>query len=82
MRILGYKIFLMYLQSPFSIYIENTQNYTNSAWHIGLTYTTASSKNFSVAKPSYWTDRFLKTTVIPAPQNSGWYVFNIQSTGN
>lgn len=60
-------------------YIVN--HYASSAWHIGLTYTTELDKNFSNIKPLAWTSKTSKLTVLPAPRNSGWYIFNIQSTG-
>lgn len=52
-----------------------------AAWHIGLTFTTDASKNFSDVKPSVWTNKESALTVITAPRNIKWYMFNIQSVG-
>jgi len=69
------------IQSQF--YVNKTSGIINetAAWHIGLTYTTSASKNFSYVEPSVWTNKTSASTVIPAPRDINWYIFNIQSIG-
>lgn len=52
-----------------------------SAWHIGLTYTTETSKNFNDTKPFAWTNKTSNLTTVPSPSDCGWYIFNVQSSG-
>uniref|UniRef100_A0A2S2QK36 Endoplasmic reticulum aminopeptidase 2 n=1 Tax=Sipha flava TaxID=143950 RepID=A0A2S2QK36_9HEMI len=54
---------------------------TPPAWHIGLTFTTESSKDFNYTRPCFWTNKTSTLTIIPAPENSGWFLFNIKSSG-
>ncbi|VVC40908.1 Hypothetical protein CINCED_3A014501 [Cinara cedri] len=69
------------VQSPFFVNAADGVN-KSGAWHVGLTFTTELSKNFNYFSPSAWTNKLSSTTVIPAPRNlTGWYIFNIQSTG-
>jgi len=72
-----------FLATQSQFYVNKTSGIINetAAWHIGLTYTTNASKNFSYVKPSVWTNKTSASTVIPAPRDIDWYIFNIQSIG-
>ncbi|XP_026820838.1 aminopeptidase N-like [Rhopalosiphum maidis] len=72
-----------FLVTQSQFYVNKTSGIINetAAWHIGLTYTTNSSKNFSYVQPSVWTNKTSASTVIPAPRDIDWYIFNIQSIG-
>lgn len=63
------------------MYTYTKDHYASSTWHIGLTYTTELHKNFSDTRPLAWTNKSSNLTVLPAPKDCGWYIFNIQSTG-
>lgn len=53
-----------------------------SEWIIGLTYTTEKEKNFSNVIPKTWLkDKKEKKIVLPIEDESGWYIFNLQSIG-
>lgn len=54
----------------------------SQTWHVGLTYTTEFSKNFNYSQPTAWTSKTSNLTIISAPSESGWYIFNIQFIGN
>lgn len=54
----------------------------SSKWYIGITYTTESSKNFENFTVATWCKPDMDKCVLSAPQNNGWFIFNIQSTGN
>lgn len=54
----------------------------SSKWYIGITYTTESSKNFENFKIDTWCKPDMDKCVLSAPRNNGWFIFNIQSTGN
>uniref|UniRef100_A0A2S2NAD6 Aminopeptidase n=2 Tax=Schizaphis graminum TaxID=13262 RepID=A0A2S2NAD6_SCHGA len=73
----------MFLVTQSQFYVNKTNGIINetAAWHIGLTYTTSASKNFRDAQPSVWTNKTSASTVIPAPRDIDWYIFNIQSIG-
>jgi len=60
---------------------NDTDNCTAPSWIVGLTFTTESSKNFSYARPDVWTNETSNLTVIAAPADPGWYVFNVQCSG-
>lgn len=69
-------------QSRFLVNGTANKNQTNAPlWIVGLTFTTESRKNFSYARPDVWTNETSNLTVIAAPEDPGWYMFNIQSSG-
>jgi len=69
-------------QSRFLVGAQTNKNDGgNSLWDVGLTFTTESQKDFENTKPNFWTNQTSNLTVIAAPENSGWYIFNIQSIG-
>lgn len=53
----------------------------NIKWFVGLTYTTEKLKNFNKVTPTVWLKPDDDQKTIPVPKNSGWIIFNIQSTG-
>lgn len=72
-----------FLVNQGQFYVNKTAGNINetAAWHIGLTYTTSASKNFTYTQPSVWTNKTNTSTVFPAPRDIDWYIFNIQSIG-
>nr|AEV66511.1 aminopeptidase N 3 [Aphis glycines] len=72
-----------FLVTQGQFYVNKTAGNINetAAWHIGLTYTTSESKNFTYTQPSVWTNQTNVSTVFPAPRDIDWYIFNIQSIG-
>ncbi|XP_050432825.1 uncharacterized protein LOC126840878 [Adelges cooleyi] len=62
-------------------FLSHNESSGLNKWLVGLTYTTENSKNFSSLTPAAWAMPTENQTVIPAPKQSGWYVFNIQSSG-
>ncbi|XP_025191838.1 aminopeptidase N-like [Melanaphis sacchari] len=53
----------------------------SSRWYIGITYTTESSKNFENFNLATWCKPNMDKCVLSDPQNDGWFIFNVQSTG-
>ncbi|CAH1738621.1 unnamed protein product [Aphis gossypii] len=72
-----------FLVTQGQFYVNKTARNINetAAWHIGLTYTTSASKNFTYTQPSVWTNQTNASTVFWAPRDIDWYIFNIQSIG-
>lgn len=55
-------------------------NETNlTQWIIGLTYTTENEKDFNNVLPESWIKE--NKTVLPIQNETGWYIFNLQSIG-
>lgn len=72
-----------FLVTQGQFYINKTDGIINetAAWHIGLTFVTDKNKNFSYVKPTNWTDKKSALTVITAPKDINWYIFNPQAIG-
>lgn len=54
----------------------------SSKWYVGITYTTESSKNFENLTLATWCKPTMDKCILSAPQDPGWFIFNIQSAGN
>lgn len=54
----------------------------SSRWYVGITYTTESSKNFEDLTLATWCKPTMDKCILSAPQDPGWFIFNIQSAGN
>lgn len=54
----------------------------STKWLVGITFTTELNKDFENFKPITWCKPSMDKCVMSVPKNSGWFVFNIQSTGN
>lgn len=54
----------------------------SNKWYIGITYTTESSKNFHNLTVASWCNPDVYECLLSAPPDPGWFIFNIQSTGN
>lgn len=68
------------LKERFSLSVPRES--TNMKWFVGLTYTTEkNNRNFNDVKPTVWLKPNEDFKVIPVPANSGWIIFNLQSTG-
>ncbi|XP_015604737.1 aminopeptidase Ey [Cephus cinctus] len=51
-------------------------------WWIPITYTTESSKNFGITRPSHWMEAETSLTLPNLGANSSqWVIFNVQETG-
>lgn len=50
-------------------------------WFVGLTYTTENERNFDDVTPTVWLKPTETQKIISIPADSGWMIFNIQSTG-
>jgi len=55
-------------------------NYT-TLWHIGLTYTNQKNQQFNNLQPTVWMNNTETKVTIPLMNDSGWVIFNLQSTG-
>ncbi|XP_029348486.1 thyrotropin-releasing hormone-degrading ectoenzyme-like [Acyrthosiphon pisum] len=53
----------------------------SSRWYVGITYTTESSKNFEDLTLATWCKPTMDNCILSAPQDPGWFIFNIQSAG-
>lgn len=70
----------MKLQERFSLSVPRES--IDTKWFVGLTYTTEKYiRNFDDVKPTVWLKPDEDYKVIPVPANSGWIIFNLQSTG-
>lgn len=59
--------------------IEPNTNLSTSQWIIGLTYTTESEQDFDKVLPITWLKE--QKMILPNQNDSGWYIFNLQSIG-
>jgi len=50
-------------------------------WFVGLTYTTETEMDFEELTPSVWLKPADEHTIMTVPEDSGWIIFNIQSSG-
>lgn len=50
-------------------------------WYVGLSYTTEMNKKFHDVEPSVWMKNTETKVTIPRKENSGWVIFNLQSSG-
>jgi len=50
-------------------------------WFVRLTYTTELNADFDDFTPAVWLRPTDEQKAIPVPADSGWMVFNLQSTG-
>ncbi|XP_025419873.1 aminopeptidase N-like, partial [Sipha flava] len=53
----------------------------NTLWYIGLSYTTEKNKQFHFLQPTVWMKNTENKITIPRSENSGWVIFNLQSSG-
>lgn len=53
----------------------------DAKWFVGLTYTTELNSDFDDVTPTVWLRPTDEQKVIPVPADSGWVIFNLQSTG-
>ncbi|XP_060850045.1 thyrotropin-releasing hormone-degrading ectoenzyme-like [Rhopalosiphum padi] len=53
----------------------------NVKWFVGLTYTTESEMDFEELTPTVWMKPTEEHTALTVPENFGWIIVNIQSTG-
>jgi hypothetical protein len=70
----------MRFQEHFSLSVPRQTNGTK--WFVGLTYTTERTGDFDQVTPTVWLKPEDEQTIVPMAVDSGWTIFNIQSTGN
>jgi len=59
----------------------NSQKADNCKWFVGITYTTENNMNFDNVTPTVWLKPQEDQKIISLPADSGWIIFNLQSTG-
>lgn len=69
----------LYLQKRFQV--DEPRVNDTTLWHIGLSYTTKNNKQFNNVQPSVWMKNNESKITIPQTKNTGWVLFNLQSTG-
>jgi len=50
-------------------------------WFVGLTYTTEAEIDFEEVTPSVWLKPTDEYAIMAVPEDSGWIIVNIQSSG-
>ncbi|XP_050432734.1 uncharacterized protein LOC126840818 [Adelges cooleyi] len=62
-------------------YASDPEEVDDTKWFVGLTFTTEKDQRFDQLAPTVWLKPTQENAVIPLHSDSGWMIFNLQSTG-